>query len=280
MNLKEELNQIKCKNIPLKIQSLLDNGLIQECEELNGIYYITFAFRIIDKLLYNYEYKYARNFVFAEYCSIIYCGGMAIDSKLKVIRGVIYPYYYDYCENSDLFDTSATIKQVIPGTPQIITKAMNTKLSDWFTDDGFKVFNLITNKSNTWGLFINENESYNGCDAYLSDDGIISPDELDESSYFGNAYRFSDYKKLGWILRYKPIIVSSGDVLTLEYISKFINSNTLSKSIIANIYCANAISKAIQHSGNQIKEGFKNIEYKRKGSSRINIHEFDYHYHP
>ena len=262
MNLKEELAKIKSRNIPSSIQKLIDKGVIQECEEMNKIYYITFAFEIIDAPVYNYEYRDSSltNFSEREFCSIIYCCGMALDSKLNVLRGIIYPYYFDYDKDSWLFKSDTPIKQLVTiGTPQIICKNMKTKLKDWFTSDGFKLFNVVTDNANAWADFINGNEKYKDTMVVLDKNGyLIGPDKYCETQYYGNLFSYENNKPLG-LHRYVPFIASSSQVVTIDYVSKYLNDQEINRNIASKIYCTNSISSSIKTVGKSIKQGMDNV---------------------
>ena len=262
MNLKEELAKIKSRNIPSSIQKLIDKGVIQECEEMNNIYYITFAFEIIDAPVYNYEYRdrSLTNFSEREFCSIIYCCGMALDSKLNVLRGIIYPYYFDYDKDSWLFKSDTPIKQLVTiGKPQIIYKNMKTKLKDWFTLNGFKLFNIVTDDTNAWADFINGNEKYKGTMVVLDKHGyFVYPDEYRDTQYYGNLFSYENNKPLG-LHRYVPFIASSSQAVTIDYVSKYLNDQEINRNIASKIYCANSISSSIKTVGKSIKQGMDNV---------------------
>ena len=272
MNLKEELAKIKSRNIPSSIQKLIDKGVIQECEEMNKIYYITFAFEIIDAPVYNYEYRDSSltNFSEREFCSIIYCCGMALDSKLNVLRGIIYPYYFDYDKDSWLFKSDTPIKQLVTiGKPQIICKNMKTKLKDWFTLNGFKLFNIVTDNANAWADFINGNEKYKDTMVVLDKNGyLISPDKYCETQYYGNLFSCENNKPLG-LHRYVPFIASSSQAVTIDYVSKYLNDQEINRNIVSKIYCANSISSSIKTVGKSIKQGMDNVARSNIESAKL-----------
>ena len=198
MNFRDELNNIKCNALPLGIQKLLDNGLIQQCEELDNIYYITFAFRVKYGRVYNYHGVYYNNCNNSEQCNTMVCGGMALDSKLKVLRGIIYPYYSDYEQNGEVFEMSDKTKPIIMGTPQIICKKANTELKDWFADDTFKIFNVVTDDANAWSDMVKGQEDYNNSQVYVDeDDNRIDNDEYGDGCFYGYAYLFETGKRTG-----------------------------------------------------------------------------------
>lgn len=272
MNLKEELAKIKSHSIPLLIQKLIDKGIIQECEEMNNIYYITFAFEIINVPIYNYEYRdcSVSNFSDREFCSIIYCCGMALDSKLNVLRGIVYPYYFDYDKNSWLFKSNTPIKQnVITGKPQIICKNMETKLKDWFTSNGFKLFNIITDNANAWADFINGNEKYKNTRVVLDKNGyFIYPDEYCDTQYYGNLFSYENNKSLG-VHRYVPFIALPSQAVTIDYVSRYLNNQEINRNIASKIYCTNSISNSIKTAGKNIKQGMDNVAKSNIESAEI-----------
>ena len=54
-NFREELLKVASNNYPKIIQDLLDSGIIQECQVIDEIYYISFGFHLICPIFYNYE---------------------------------------------------------------------------------------------------------------------------------------------------------------------------------------------------------------------------------
>ena len=54
-NFREELLKAMGNNYPKAIQDLLDSGIIQECQVIDGIYYIDFAFHLKHQIFYNYQ---------------------------------------------------------------------------------------------------------------------------------------------------------------------------------------------------------------------------------
>lgn len=261
MDFKSELNSIKCKTIPSNISKLIDSGLIQDCEELNNVYYITFGFRIKDKPIYNYELSdFYSNFSVEEYCSAIYCGGLAINSKLEILRGIIYPYYFDYQNGSILLDNSINCASgIISGTPQMITKNMKIKLSDCFIPFHFKLYNVVTDKSNSWGNFIKNKENYNNSRVYFDNHTIIEPGEGVDCNFYGYYYDRKTDSKLNKIHRYVPVFVSSAESVPLNYIVDFIKNDTINKNIATKIYCTNTISKSVNQCGKDINSGLRTV---------------------
>lgn len=266
MNLKEELAIIKSRNIPSSIQKLIDNGLIQQCEELDNIYYITFAFRVKYERVYNYHGVYYYDFAKGEVCTTMVCGGMALDSKLRVLRGIIYPYYSDYEQNGDIFGMTDKNRPIIMGTPQIICKKSNTKLKDWFGDGTFKIFNIVTDDANAWSDMIKCQEDYNNGQVYVDeDDNIIDYYTTEEDGcFYGRAYLPETFKYTGRIHRYEPITVDSRKVITLEYVSSYLNDENLNRNIAARIYCSETISKSINNHGHTVKNSINNVAYEMK----------------
>lgn len=261
MNFRDELNNIKCNALPLGIQKLLDNGLIQQCEEIDNIYYITFAFRVKHERVYNYHGDYYHNFVKTEQCNTMVCGGMALNSRLKVLKGIIYPYYFDYQQNGKVFEMSDKTKPIIMGTPQIICKNANTELKDWFVDDTFKIFNVVTDDANAWSDMVKGQEDYSTSRVYVDeDDNIIdNDDKYGDGCLYGHVYLFETGKRTGCIHCYEPIIVNSHDAITLDYVSNYLNDGNLTRNIAARIYCAETISKSINDHGHTIKDGLNNV---------------------
>ena len=260
MNFRDELNNIKCNALPLGIQKLLDNGLIQQCEELDNIYYITFAFRTKYKRVYNYHGVYYHNFVKSEQCNTMVCGGMALDSKLRVLRGIIYPYYSDYEQNGDIFEISDKNRPIIMGIPQIICKNAHTKLKDWFINNTFKIFNIITDDANAWSDMIKGEEDYSTSQVYIDKDGnIVDYYEYGDECFYGRIYSFETGEETERIHRYKPIIVDSHDAITLEYASNYLNDENINRNIATRIYCTETISKSIEKHSYTIKDGLNNV---------------------
>ena len=80
-NFREELLKVASNNYPKIIQDLLDSGIIQECQVIDGIYYISFGFHLKHQPFYNYKSdSYYFNFIhYEEKEEVIYVGGMAVD---------------------------------------------------------------------------------------------------------------------------------------------------------------------------------------------------------
>lgn len=232
MNFRDELNNIKCNTaLPLGIQNLLDNGLVLQCEELDNIYYITFAFRVKYERVYNYHGVYDCNFAKGEVCTTMVCGGMALNSELKVLRGIIYPYYSDYEQDGDIFRMSDKSKPIIMGTPQIICKNANTELKDWFIDGTFKIFNIVTDDANAWSDMIRGQEDYNHSYVYVDEDDNIIDYYINESDgcFYGHVYSPDTREDTEYIHCYEPITVDSHNAITLEYISSYLDNENLKK---------------------------------------------------
>lgn len=260
MNFRDELNNIKCNALPLGIQRLIDNGLIQQCEELDNIYYITFAFRTKYKRVYNYHGVYYHNFIKSEQCNTMICGGMALNSKLQVLKGIIYPYYSDYKQNGEVFKMLDQTNPIIRGTPQIICKNANTELKDWFVNDTFKIFNVVTDDANAWSDMVKGQEDYSTSQVYVDEnDKEVDGDEYGNECFYGYAYLFDTGKKTKSIHHYKPIIVDSRNVVTLDYVSSYLNDKDLNRNIAARIYCAETISSGINAHGRMVKDGLYGI---------------------
>lgn len=278
MDFKTELNILKDKKgggNPSNIQRLIDNGLLQQCEECDGIYYVTFAFRVVNRPVYNYEYEKGNsNFELCEICSVIYCGGMAIGPDMSILKGVIYPYYYGFkLSDSSLFDTTISNNSIIRGTPQIIYKNMGTKLEDWFSDKFFSAYNILTNDANAFADFIKGEENYEGCRVYMKD-------KFERCDY-GNFYGYinqavNDRTK---ILHCPPTLLFPSDVVTLEWVSDFIKDETINRNIATKIYCSNIIKKSLNNIGNNISRGAHELSENlyRAGSTVDNTTEIYIH---
>lgn len=249
MTLREELNKINGRNVPKDIQELLDNGLIQECEEVDSIYYITFSFRLLDNLLYNYkESPTSKNFTRITNCDIFYYGGMAISQDMAVLKGIIYPFYESQDENNELFKTFLGTNQLEFGTPQIITKNMHTSLYDWFKFGGFTVYNLFTSDAMVWGEFKQSKESYDGCKCIINEKG-----ENIGGAYYGYQFSETTNKKLSnEPNKYKSVIALPNNSLTISTIERILDSDNLRREIAGRIYSANII-------GNSVEKGCKTI---------------------
>lgn len=249
MTLREELKKISGRSIPYAIQVLLDNGLIQECEEVGGVYYITFVFRLLENQLYNYkDTPTHRNFSRSTNCDIFYYGGMAISQDMTVLKGIIYPFYESQDEDNELFETFLGTNQLEFGTPQIITKNMHTSLHDWFKFGGFTVYNLFTSDAMVWGEFKQSKESYDGCKCFIDEKG-----KNVGGTYYGYQFSETTYKKLNdEPNKYKPVIALPNNSLTISTIERILGSDNLRREIAGRIYSANII-------GNSITKGCKVI---------------------
>ena len=52
---KDSLLNAKSSNLPKCVRDLVDAGLVQECETIDDIHYISFAFQLHDAAFYNYR---------------------------------------------------------------------------------------------------------------------------------------------------------------------------------------------------------------------------------
>lgn len=132
--------------------------------------------------------------------------------------------------------------------------------------DGFKLFNVVTDNANAWSDMIKGKEDYNNGQVYVDeDDNIIDYYTTEEDGcFYGRAYLPETFKYTGHIHRYEPITVDTRKVITLEYVSSYLNDENINRNIAARIYCSETISKSINNHGHTVKNGINNVAYEMK----------------
>lgn len=257
MNLKEELLKIKTQNIPNEVQKIVDCGLIQECEVLGDICYITFAFKLNKKPTYNYRYIYDSDFIIRENCSAIYCGGVALDNSLKILKGVIYPYFFDIPNKSELFGEVLNYEGIYKyskGIPQILTKNMGIKLSDLFPSAAtFKIYNLVTDNADCFGNFVKKKATYRNTRVPVDEKQHIVEVDYDDDTFFGAMYEYKTGRELKKVYPYGPILADIKNVVTFGYVEGFLKDCNILREITSKIYCTEKISDSIEQLGYNIK---------------------------
>lgn len=257
-NFRNELLKAISNNYPKIIKDLLDSGIIQECQVIDGIYYISFGFHLKNQPFYNYKSSsYYFNFTHREIKEeIIYIGGMAVDINGTILKGVIYPFYLN-SPNSD----NSKEEKLMPykhGTPQILNKSHKLNISDFFAPGFCRIFNLITDSTIAWAEFILKIEDYENTYLPCDSEGeqIIYPDETcNNVAHFGKM--IEDYKKLHRIKRYGGILVNVKDAVPILFIETYLKNKNLQSSIATKIYCTKEANKAIIKNAEIKKEGDK-----------------------
>lgn len=275
-NFREELLKAMGNNYPKAIQDLLDCGIIQECQVIDGIYYINFAFHLKHQKFYNYQDGDFYNFLRCEEKDeVIYSGGMAIDKKMNILKGIIYPFYI----NSPISNQSESsmLMPYVYGTPQIINKSYNLKISDFFSPNYCRIFNLITDSNIAWAQFILNIENYKGTYIPCDENGkqIIEPNDSNDIDYYGNL--IDKNGKFYGLKRYGGIIVSSENSVPISFVESYLKNKNLQSSIATKIYCNNETNKTTIKSAEINKEGLVDIGEAifiagmniRKGTSNI-----------
>lgn len=270
MNFKESLLKIKHNlGYPDLIQNLLDNGIIQDCQVVDGIYYIEFAFHLRRQPFYNYKDEYYYDFINCEIKEdVIYVGGMAIDEKMNILKGIIYPFYL----NSLIQNNSQPLTSYTHGTPQIINKTNKLKIDYLFTQNNFKVFNLITESSIVWSQFASNVENYENTFIPCDDNGEQTdyPDYWNCVSYFGKLLDNKD--KLKGIKKYSGVLVGPENSVPLSFVENYLKNKNLQSSIAANIYCNKESNKSVIKAAKTIHPE-SHEEWKRRNRIRLTPNE-------
>lgn len=265
MSFKTELLKAKSKNDDLKgIKQLLDNGLIQEHEIIDGIHYITFAFSLSKQQIYNYCYSDFRfDFSVCELADVIYVGGIALDDYYNILKGIIYPYYtkiYTKDEYNMFGDETTSLLPYINGIPQIINKSNKLKLNDLFIEGKyFKLFNLITDNTDTWAKFALGKETYLNTNIVRYENGYdAEPDKFNDITFFGDVKNIKD-NTICYIKKYKSSFAKASNSIPISFVEKKLKLNSIQSSIATKIFCTNSSNKAKIKSAEIQKEGMNNI---------------------
>lgn len=256
---KEELlKSLNTKQFPKSIQRLIDNGIVQECEEINGIYYLLFGFYLHNQDFYNYKSNFKMDFVFYERADVIYVGGLSVDNNGRVLKGIVTPYYLNVYTNDidNIFgvNDSKTFPYII-GTPQIFNKNDRLHLMHIFPYDSyFRIFNLSTIKSNTWTSFLLKKESYEETSIKTYKGGCHVSHTECVSSYFGKIYEGTDYKG---IQKYYGGLALVDNTVPIQFIEEKLNNKTLLNSIANKLICNP--NKGLHELSNKCEKGFRSL---------------------
>lgn len=270
---KEALLKAKNNDIPKFIQDLLDLGLIQECETIDGIYYINFAYYLIGEDFFNYKNGYVLDFSQLETFDVLYIGGLALNNKGKILKGIIHPYYLKGNLNGD----NATVPYTL-GTPQIFYKSYNLSINDLFIPrvKGIRIFNLLTNFNNVWADFLLNKASYENTNIIGDNNGkeIYEPQWDNDITFFGKILSESGkcyikpyFGSIGYVYNSFPIFSAE----------EKLQDRTISSKIANMIYCQNRAEETATEAAKINKEGMKFIGSSivvagldiRKGTSNI-----------
>ena len=264
----ELLKSLKYNSYPRYIQSLVDRGMVQECEEIEGIYYLMFAFCLHNQDFYNYKSNVKTDFVFHSMSDVIYVGGLSVDNKGRVLKGIVTPYYLNIRGNDtyDIFGEDNTKKlPYIIGTPQLFNKNDKLKIRHLFPcDESFMIFNLSTVKSTTWRDFLLGEESYK--------DTSFNENNKYACSYFGGVYSWNGIKIQK---KYYGVYAEAGDAVPIQFVEEKLNNKTLLTSIAHKLICNpnkglhelskncekgfRSLSIATAYAGSEIRQGTTNI---------------------
>lgn len=258
---KDALLNAKSNQLPKCIQNLIDAGLLQECETIDGVHYVSFAFQLNDATFYNYRNgRFSRDFIEIAHIDTIYAGGFAVNDKGKILKGIIYPYYYNFHteEECKMFGENNILIPYIKGTPQIINKADNLKLNKFFIlNKCFRVYNLATNLSDTWANFVSGNESY--ANTYIlcnEKNELFEPDIYNDFSFYGRVINENDYQHK-YTRQYTGEYITKSNAITIAFVEKKLKDRTISSSIATKIFCVNETNKARIKSAEINKEGME-----------------------
>ena len=260
---KESLLHAKSSNLPKCVRDLVDVGLVQECETIEGIHYISFAFQLHDAAFYNYRNNvYHSDFIAIAFADVMYAGGFAVNDEGNILKGIIYPYYYNFHseEDCEMFGVKNILVTYTKGTPQIINKADNLKLNNFFVSNKyFRAFNLATNLSDTWVNFASGKESYANtfmmCD---EDDNLFEPSDWNDFTFYGHVkceksfqYKFTH--------KYTGQSITKSNAITVAFVEKKLEDNSILSSIATKIFCVNETVKGQIESAKIVKEGMEFI---------------------
>ena len=257
-NFRQELLKAINNNCPKTIQELLDSGIIQECQAIDGVYYISFGFHLKRQSFYNYKSdSYYFEFIHQEIKEeVIYVGGMAVDINGTILKGIIYPYYLN-SPNSN--SEEEKLMPYMYGTPQIINKRYNLNLNNFFAPGFCRVFNLITDSNIAWSEFILGIENYKNTHIPCDSKGkqIIYPSDDNDVPYFGNM--IEGYKKLHNIKKYVGELITVENSVPISFIETYLKNKNLQSSIASKIYCTKEANKATIKGAEIQKKGLTSI---------------------
>ena len=260
---KDALLHAKSNQLPKCIQNLIDAGLLQECETINDVYYVSFAFQLNNTTFYNYRNSlYRSDFIEIAWIDAMYVGGFAVNDEGKILKGIIYPYYCNFHneEECEMFGGNNILVSYIKGTPQIINKGDNLKLNDFFISNKFfRAYNLATNLSDTWVNFISNKESY--ANTYMlcdENDELFEPNDFNSLTFYGCVMNKNNlqYK---YTKKYPGEYINKSNAITVSFIEKKLEDYTISSSIATKIFCVNKTNKSRIKSAEINKESMKYI---------------------
>lgn len=258
---KDALLNAKSNQLPECIQNLIDVGLLQECETIDGVHYISFAFQLNNATFYNYRNgKFGKDFIEIAYIDTIYAGGFAVNDKGRILKGIIYPYYYNFHteEECKMFGENNILIPYIKGTPQIINKVDNLNLNNFFIlNKYFRVYNLATNLSDTWVNFASGNESY--ANTYMvcnEKNELFEADICNDFTFYGHVINEND-RQHKYTKFYPGECITKSNAITISFVEKKLEDHTISSSIATKIFCVNETNKARIKSAEINKEGMK-----------------------
>lgn len=243
MDFREELLKAKYSyKIPEFIQQLLDSGIIQGVETIDGIHYINFAFQLPYEEFYNYKQeKLTTDFMICECSDVIYVGGMAVDNQYNILKGIIYPYYTDIHtrDRYKIFGQDMSSLHYIKGRPQILKQTDKLKLDDFFyTNESFVVFNLLTSFSDVWAEFALSKESYENTNRIIDKDGN---GWKSGNSFYGRT-RYEEDGEIVCIYEYFGSTARHDNAISISFAEKELGNESILSDIANIIYYNNSTS--------------------------------------
>lgn len=260
---KESLLHAKSSNLPKCVRDLVDVGLVQECETIDGIHYISFAFQLHDAAFYNYRNNvYKSDFIAIAFADVMYAGGFAVNDDGNILKGIIYPYYYNFHseEDCEMFGVKNILVPYTKGTPQIINKADKLKLNNFFVSNKyFRAFNLATNLSDTWVNFASGKESY--ANTYMmcdEEENLFEPNDWNDFTFYGHVKCEKDFQ-YKFTHKYTGQSITKSNAITVSFVEKKLEDNSILSSIANKIFCVNETIKGQIESAKIVKEGMEFI---------------------
>lgn len=218
-------NIVEEKQLPKKIQKILDNGMIQEVSERNGYYIMFFSFQVKGKHIMEYMSRHCDILMLDEEYKdeIYYIGAAIVDKKCMIQRAILESYIIDTEGNIELNAT------------QLLTKSDGIVLDELFKDKYFDELILPICKTDMSTAWKDSITNYH----YGYPKGDIDKPYYDYSTYYGvmkDIYTF--------IMRH--------NFTSIESIEKNIHSEVNKQAIVTKLNCASIIAKAIERSGEKI----------------------------
>lgn len=148
----------------------------------------------------------------------------------------------------------------IIGTPQIINKSNNLKLSNLFIrNQYFKLFNLITDNTDIWAKFALSKETYSNTYIIRYENGCCAePNKFNDITFFGVVKDIKNGTVCD-IRRYKGSFAKACNSIPISFVEKKLKLNTIQSSIATKIFCTNSSNEAKIKVSKIQKEGINDI---------------------